>query len=81
MSLIGRTAPVELPVDLLAGMAVEVIFMGTTGHWCVRITETYQAGDGEYVSRDRLLRNYGLSECGTAYQALMAALSDWHNHG
>ena len=81
MSLLGHPVQTTESLDPMVGMNCQVTWVEPNRHWRVWITEAFLTPQGDWVSRDRLHRTYGLGECPTAYQAMMAACSEWHNHG
>ena len=67
----------EADPEVQTGFGIQVTWVDVSRHWAVWISRYYPKGNGKLESRDVYRGRFGLHECATGYQALMAALSDW----
>lgn len=65
------------PPDIHSGFDVGVQWQDAHRRWLVTITEPFKTESGEFELGPIWQGRYGELEAGTAYQALMLALSDW----
>lgn len=81
MSAWERLEPPAAMPDTSVGLAVQVVWVDANRHWSIWMSKQYVCGHGKLEGRDVYKGHFGQEECPTAYQALMAAMSDYRTRG